>query len=90
MGVNGTSLSSSCEFVDQKLRRGAQLGTSFVLKKLVEVCNLPTLLYALDCLQRGVVGADPNNLPILGTALLGEHEENTGFRRWTRKCKVGK
>lgn len=81
MGVNGTSLSSSCEFDDQKLRRGAQLVTSLVLNKLVEVYNLRTLLYALDCLQRGVIGADPNSLPTLGTALFGEHEGITGFRR---------
>lgn len=81
MGVNGTSLSSLCEFDDQKLRRGAQLGTSLVLNKLVEEYNSRTLLYALDCQQRGVIGADPNSLPILGTALLGEHEGITGFRR---------
>ena len=81
VGVKGPS--SLCEFVTSS--SCGHWYQSF-LNKLSEVLHLRSSSYAIYCV-RGVIGAVLAIL-IKETALLGEYERNTEFRRRTRRYNL--
>ena len=80
VGLKGPS--SLCEFVTS--RSCGHWYQSF-LNELSEVLHLLTSSYAIYIYFVGGVIGSVLTIPILETALLGEYERNTGFRRLVRR-----